>query len=181
MVQFNELRLTPDAKHMIVDVSVIDMPYYDDVYISALCFDTQESFTPLGPSQKAIYPPECQDLHYKRFRAYIEIDTLQDNLFFIYVITSGSPAPDTPCDAKDPVTMGIVYDKCPFYNNLMSGIRNIGDDCNPSQQLLNDFFRYNAFQMAISTGNYTEAVNYWNRFFSKKKQTKFVKSCGCHG
>ena len=50
MVQFNELRLTPDAKHMIVDVSVIDMPYYEDVYISALCFDTQESFTPLGPS-----------------------------------------------------------------------------------------------------------------------------------
>lgn len=36
MLQYNEIRMTPDTKHLIVDVSVIDMSYYENVYVGAI-------------------------------------------------------------------------------------------------------------------------------------------------
>ena len=40
MMQFNELRITPDKKHLIIDVQVQEMRYYENVYLDTIIIDT---------------------------------------------------------------------------------------------------------------------------------------------
>ena len=44
MVQFNELRITPDNKELIIDVSVKDLDIYTNVYLDYIMIDNQDTF-----------------------------------------------------------------------------------------------------------------------------------------
>lgn len=58
MIQFNELRVTPDNKKLIIDASVKDLQYYNNVYIDAVIIDTQDTYVANGPSTKPIFSYE---------------------------------------------------------------------------------------------------------------------------
>lgn len=55
MLQFNELRITPDNKYLIIDVSVKNEIYYKKVVIDSIVIDTQDTYVSNGPSSKPIY------------------------------------------------------------------------------------------------------------------------------
>lgn len=55
MIQFNELRVTPDGKRLIVDVKVPDIKYYENVYIDTIQIDNQNTFIENGPSSQPLY------------------------------------------------------------------------------------------------------------------------------
>ena len=55
MVQFNELRITPDGQKLIIDVSVKDLEYYTNVYLDTIQIDTQDTFVESGPSSEVVY------------------------------------------------------------------------------------------------------------------------------
>lgn len=55
MVEFNELRISPDGGKLIIDASIINLEYYKDVYIDAVIIDTQDTYMPNGPSSKPIF------------------------------------------------------------------------------------------------------------------------------
>lgn len=55
MIEFQELRVTPDGKKLIIDASVKDLQYYNDVYIDAIIIDTQDTYTANGPSTNPIF------------------------------------------------------------------------------------------------------------------------------
>ena len=58
MVEFKELRITPDGKKLIIDASVKDLQYYTDVYIDAVIIDTQDTYVANGPSVNPIFAYE---------------------------------------------------------------------------------------------------------------------------
>lgn len=55
MIQFNELRINPQGTRLIIDVSVIDSIYYQNVYLDTISIDTQDTFTESGPSTSTVY------------------------------------------------------------------------------------------------------------------------------
>ena len=55
MIQFNELRITPDSKHLIIDASIDNSSYYDNVILDSIVIDTQDTYIANGPSSKPIY------------------------------------------------------------------------------------------------------------------------------
>ena len=55
MIQFNELRITPDGKKLVIDASVKDLNYYNNVYIDAVIVDTQNTYVSSGPSSKPVF------------------------------------------------------------------------------------------------------------------------------
>lgn len=74
MVNFNELKITKDSKHFIIDVSVKNQTYYDDVYIDEILIDTQNTYKDNGPSSKAMSvfkaaSQEIRELHDYRCEA----------------------------------------------------------------------------------------------------------------
>ena len=177
MLQFNELRVTQDRKHLVIDVQVIDQDYYKNVYLDTIIIDTQRTYKATGPSSKPLMTIDCN--HSKHYREYIDIDTLADNMFFVYVISTGEPSDDTPCGFDNPYILGVTYDKYPMY---LQGMKLIGEleGCEPAGNFIDYILTNKAFNLSLTTGNYSKAIDYWNQFFDEKEKTVSSK-CGCHG
>lgn len=206
MINFNELRITPDGRYLIVDVQVQNLDYYKDVYLDSIHIDTQQTFIETGPSNKPIYSyivPDNEQFIYtqdcgcrvvteqeedilvdefsgtKHIRQFIDIDSIGNNLFFVWVVTKGNPTEDTPCGMKDAITLGVVYNKLPIYNVAMKYINSI-EGCNIPREFMDFIFRKKAFETCLEVGNYNQAIKYWNKFFTNIKESQ-VSNCDCYG
>lgn len=177
MLQLNELRVAPDGKHLIIDVQVQDLPYYDDVYIDTVIIDTQKTFSVTGPSNNPLFTLDCNST--KHYRNFIDIDGVADNMFFVYVISSGNPSEDTPCGMSESSILGVTYNKYPLYQKSIKMLNSIGG-CEPSNEFIDYILQQKAFELSLKTGNYKKAIEYWETFFDDTE--KVVNTgCGCYG
>ena len=181
MVQFNELRITPDNKWLIIDVSVKDLDIYSNVFLDSIVVDNQDTFTENGPSSNPVYSytvdKDDSVKHYRLCISYKEID-LANELFFVYVIAKGVPDPSTPCGMDNATTVGVA---CNFYELLqsfMTYIREVERNCNIPKGFVDSILKLKALELALSTGHYTLAIKYWNKFF-KDKIANNPPTCNC--
>lgn len=176
MLQWNELRVTADAKNLIIDVQVQDMEYYDKIVIDKIVVDTQKTYVETGPSSNPLF--EVDGCNKKHLRVALDIDSIGDNLFFVYAFAKGDPNCNTPCGMKNTMICGVAFNKYPFYANAMNFLGEL-DTCEPPQELIDYILKTKAFEVCLSAGNYTKAIQYWNWF--KNYKTVYTKKCGCHG
>ena len=184
MVQFNELRITPDGQKLIIDVSVKDLEYYTNVYLDTIQIDTQDTFVESGPSSEVVYTKTI-DGNSKSVRLELGtgnlLPTLNDNLFFVYVRTKGTPSMDTPCGMDNSITLGTVLDKYSIYSDIMQYVKEVNADCTMPKNFLDKYLRFQAFEISVITGHYTEAIKYYNKFIKGIGNTPDSISCGCYG
>ena len=215
MLTFNELRITPDSKYLIVDVSVKDEPYYNDVFIDSVVIDTQDTYVFSGPSSNPAYtysnenegitkvyttcdcnPVLDEDKSYcfvtddyskKNIRLILSCKdlgfSLTDNIFFVYAIASGTPAADTPCGMDNSITMGTVVNLYPIYCKTIQYLKELNDDCNVPKGLIDMYLKIKVLELSVKTGNYTQAISYWNKYFKNlrdKPNPKISRNCGCN-
>lgn len=213
MVTFQELRITPDGKYLIIDVSIKNEPYYENVYIDSVIIDTQDTYVPSGPSNNPVYtytnenenvtkvyttcdcnPVLDEDTSYcfvtddysnKNIRLILNYQdlgvTLKDNMLFVYVIAKGTPAADTPCGMDNSIVMGTVVDLYPIYCRTIQYLKELTNECQTPSGLINMILRIKALELSIKTGNYTQAIGYWNKYFTNLDSNPVPKSnyCGC--
>ena len=91
--------------------------------------------------------------HSKHYREFIDIDSIADNLFFVYVISTGEPSDDTPCGMDSTSILGVTYDKYPMY---LQGMKLLGEleGCEPSSNLIDYILTHKSFDLSLLTGNY---------------------------
>lgn len=188
MINFNELRITPDGKNLIIDVSVLTGEYYDNVYIDSIMIDTQDTYISSGPSAKAVYTYNVSaDKNLKNIRLVLEgsdmndIGILRDNIFFVYVSTKGAPSPDIPCGWDNTTTMQSIVDLYSFYQKSMVYIRELSDTCNIPKGFIDFILRVKALEISIKTGNYVQAIKYWNKYFKGNALGNPTIKCNCYG
>ncbi len=213
MVDFNELRVSPDRKNLIIDVSIKDLSYYENVYIDSIIIDTQDTYIPSGPSNSPIFTyevisnvtpvyslPDCgcnqvQDYidkencfetsNNEEKRVRLELDNialnnhLKGNLFFVYVITKGTPASDTPCNMDNTINLGVTADTYPIYTNMLNSLKEL-ESCSTLKLFTDAFLRFKAFELSIKTGQYSQVINYWNKYF-KSLDIPNNTNCSCNG
>ena len=183
MVHFNELTITPDGKYLIIDVSVSSEYYYEDTLIVAIDVDTQDTFTDAySPSSKAmsVYSSDGEKHITLALDKYELGLSPADNMFFVYVRTNGEAAPETPCGMDNMTTMGTVVNMYPFYQQSMNYIKELGSNCSVPQGFIDYILKMKGLGLAIDTGNYDTAIDYFNRFFKGKAIHMTEKGgCGC--
>lgn len=194
MIQFNELRITPNGKYLLIDVSVEDKEYYENVTIDRIVIDTQDTYIPNGPSSNAIYTYVVDSTHNPKYpypddkiksvqlclsTEDLKVD-LSKTLFFVYAIADGIPSPYTPCGMDNEVIMSPVCDLYTAYQGAMNYIKEIEKECSIPTTFIEFILRVKAFMLSIKTGNYLQAIKYWNKFF-KDRNSKTIKTCGCNG
>lgn len=213
MVDFNELRVSPDRKNLIIDVSIKDLSYYENVYIDSIIIDTQDTYIPSGPSNSPIFTyevvsnvtpvyslPDCgcnqvQDYidkencfetsNNEEKRVRLELDNtaldnhLKGNLFFVYVITKGTPSSDTPCNMDNTINLGVTADTYPIYTNMLTSLKEL-ESCGTPKLFTDAFLRFKAFELSIKTGQYSQVINYWNKYF-KSLDIPNNTNCSCNG
>lgn len=187
MIDFNELRVSPDGKKLIIDASVKNLQYYDNVYIDAIIIDTQDTYIENGPSTNPIFYHEVATNSYDEKRIRLELDSailgtsLSDTLFFVYVVVKGTPAADTPCGMDNQTTMGVVANLYPFYRTMVNYMKEVEDECEVPKNFIDALLRFKALELSIRTGHYAQAIKYWNKFFKSIKSKTINTGCRCHG
>lgn len=212
MIEFNELRITPDNKCLIIDVSVSQDSYYKDVYLDSIIIDNQDSYAPNGPSDNPVCPPIDLTKEYKEVFSRSDIETyiipsdqkgttdgtikkkrvrltltkqdignIDNSMFFVYVIVNGIPSPDTPCGMDNSVCMRTVIDLQTLYNKAIQYFKQINDTCAIPKEFIDMVLRIKALELSIKTGNYTQAISYWNKYFINLQNKVELKTtnCGC--
>lgn len=190
MIHFNQLTISPDGQHLIIDVSVLSESYYKNVYIDSIIIDNQDTYVGSGPSSKPVYsysvPDGTSKLTKKTYsQKHVRLDLTPadlnlDGLLFVYVRTKGTPSADTPCGMDNITTMGTVSNMYPFYQQAMNYIKELSSNCSVPQNFTDYILRLKALELSVRTGNYPDAVNYYNRFFSGKAKSSIRKGgCGC--
>lgn len=188
MVHFNELRITSDGQHLIIDVSVLSESYYKNVYIDSIVIDNQDTYVGTGPSSNPVYsysvPNGVSQLTKKTYsQKHVRLDLTPtdfslNGLLFVYVRAKGTPAPDTPCGLDNITTLGTVTNMYPFYQQAMNYIGELANNCSVSQNFTDYILKMKGLELAVRTGNYTDAIKFYNKFFNGKENT-VVRKGGC--
>lgn len=184
MIKFTDLRV--NKGHLIVTAEVREIgDYYDNVYISQIKIDSQDTFNSSGPSSHLIYESETftaakrvtLDLDASDFNGDIDMNK---TMFFVYVTATGIPASDTPCGFDETPSVGVTFSLCPIYNETMQYVKEVDDSCNLPKGLINMILQFKAIQYSINSGHFTQAIKYYNKFY-KTLSVSTTNSCGCHG
>lgn len=188
MVHFNELRITSDGQHLIIDVSVLSESYYKNVYIDSIVIDNQDTYVGSGPSSNPVYsyyvPNGVSQLTKKTYsQKHVRLvltpnDLPLNGLLFVYVRAKGTPAADTPCGLDNITTLGTVTNMYPFYQQAMNYIGELANNCSVSQNFTDYILKMKGLELAVRTGNYTDAIKFYNKFFNGKENT-VVRKGGC--
>lgn len=111
--------------------------------------------------------------------------TLSD-LLFIYALAQYDGEGETlPCGEKE-WTVHPIVDMLPFYCRGMNFVKSLGDTCNIPREFIDYILMYKAFELSLYTGNYPNAIQYFNDFKRVKSNNGIqVKQrrgggCGCH-
>lgn len=190
MVQFNELRITSDGQHLIIDVSVLKDSYYENVYIDSIIIDNQDTYVGSGPSSNPVYQYSVPDVMSKLTKEYVSskyvrldltpTDLSLNGLLFVYVRTKGTPAADTPCGLDNMTTLGTVTNMYPFYQQAINYIGELANNCSMPQNFADYILKMKGLELAMRTGNYTDAIKFYNKFFNGKDNTVIRKGgCSC--
>lgn len=105
------------------------------------------------------------------------------NMFFVHVISSGEPEVDTQCELRESRIVGTAVNLYPIYKQSVIYTKELGDTCNIPKGFIDYILKIKALDLAIRTGNYQEAIRYWNRLFKNLyyTYTEPSNSCGCYG
>lgn len=187
MIKFNELRITPNNENLIIDVSIEDADYYQNVVLDSIIIDTQDTYVENGPSSKAVFKYTVDDYSKKRVQLILKPEDLgvpiAGNMFFVYAISSGEPLSDTPCELRNSKIVGTAINLYPIYKQSMLYTRELGDTCSIPKNFVDYILKIKALDLSLKTGNYQEAIRYWNRLFKNLYYTNNVEfsNCGCYG
>lgn len=121
----------------------------------------------------------------KHVRLELPLSTLGINpskdMLFVYAIASGAPEASTPCGLDNNKIMGTVVNLYPFYQQTMCYLKELNNDCQIPKGFIDMILRFKALELCIRTGNYPQAIKYWNKFFAQKECQVIINKCGCNG
>lgn len=183
MVEFNKLILTSGGD-IIIDCSILDMPYFENVYIAKVVIDTHNTYSLSGASSTPVYTHVLNTTDSKSLQLTIPAKELlvsnpEETLFFVHVYTKGTPNSDVPCGMDVPYTTGIVYNECYIHKNSLGYIKEAYTKCGVPKNLIDYILRYKAFTMCIKVKDYPLAIKYWNKFINSPSIN--ITSCNCNG
>ena len=214
MIVFNNIRILQDDKYITIDAEIENNKYYKNMYIDSVIIDTQDTFSPNGPSNNPIYTYKAQPLnsdiytendlankvtdednipvqdenntyysrkvHLELTKVDLNLATLEKNMFFIYIVAGGVPAPDTPCGYDNNIAVKVLVNTYPIYRNIMNYIKELGNTCNVPYNLIDKSLQLKMLDISIQTGNNIEAINIWKKYFMDNITNEPI-NCNCNG
>lgn len=211
MIVFNECRIDKEGKNLIIDASIEDLEYFNDMSINALIIDTEDTFIDKGPSNNCIYNKrfkipsdnstildladsanitilgnkisnnKLKNIRISLTAKDLNLDNLSNNIFFVYLEAIGIPDPSTPCGLDNKISMAVALDFRPIYNMSIKHINELDSKCNIPKGFIDIILRIKALELALKTGNYQIAIKQWNKLFKNKGIVPTIKNCNCYG
>lgn len=188
MVVFNDLRITPDGQNLLIDAMMAPYKYFENMYISSISIDTEDTFSPTGtPSTNAepVYKNETSDVTVKEVSLNISPETFKlpsfnGHIFYVYVTVAGTPSADTPCTMDTEYTLGVALNWQSIYQQGIDHMRKVVNGCcGMPKDFIDYILRFKVFELALRTAQYQLANDRFKKWFAEDG-TKFNPPCGCN-
>lgn len=155
------------------DTYVANGPSSTPIYTYKVGEDYQQVYS--SPDNSQILTSDLEpvlvnnELESRRVRLSLDATALgvqlNNTMFFVYVISTGTPSSDAPTSTIDPMIMGTVVNLYQFYQKSIYYLKKVNNDCEVPKCFIDFILRCKALELCIKTGNYTEAIKYWKKFF----------------
>lgn len=180
MIQFNELRITPDANFLIIEAQVKVDSFFNNIGILSVSVnkvlnDTYEkknliSWVNASDIENIIVPEEIETIEslIKKVRFIINKEQLNTELTneFLEVVVETEGTSNAPEGYANSIVYAPVVDLYPFYINTLCNIRMLDNLCSNSNELVDCILRFKALELAMKTGNKNLAAQYWFKYFA---------------
>ena len=182
MIQFNHLFVIPNNAGICIDCQIMAMPYFTNVYIDKIIIHTQDTYntniTSTSPVFEHTVAGNTKFVQLTIDKSRILTD-MENKIFFVCVVTKGTPSSDTPCGLDNKTTIGVTYDDKKIYDQALSYISQAYNECSIPRDFIDFILRYKALKICIKSQNYLDVIKYWNKFINSNNSV--VPKCGCNG
>lgn len=186
MIQINQLFITPDNKHLVIDAQIVNSTIFDKVTFDYIAIDTQDTYIKDSISDKAI--KITNNVHGEK-HIYITQDiSIANPMLFVYFVADASHGfnlpsnlTDLPCTWDNNIILEVVCDMNVISNNALGYIKEMSVDCGIPNNFIDYILHYNMLKACLHCGAYNEAIKWWNKITVNKKPSITNKPCGCHG
>lgn len=96
-----------------------------------------------------------------------------DNIYFVYVRTEGDVSKTEAGNnyeiiaTENDLTLGTAIDLQFLYRQALKYIKAFNNGCNFPTKFIDYILHFKAFELYIQTGHYIQAIEYFNKYFSK--------------
>lgn len=174
--------LSIDNKTLVLSASIDDSPYYENVFLDKVIIDTQDTFKPSGPSDRAVYSSTI-DGNKKKIALVIPFTDIlaseEKDLLIVYVKSKGNPTMDVPCGSDNPIAAKAIMDFRNIYCRLITFLKS-PDKCGPNRAFINEYFKYKLISLAMLTSNLDTLVRYFKKFYTNRS-LPYTPNCHCNG
>lgn len=183
MVNITTLYVDRDAKAIRLKAYVGEESYYDNVYITDVKIDTQDTFTNGTPSSNVIYEKTINNQKSIDLTIpYSDLSVLDfDNLYFVYVITNDAYAFNTPCGFDNYITVSATADFTLYLNATLATVSHLKDCCDLPREFICRILQYAAFRIAVECKDFQKAIYYYKTYLKPGAHAPSRSGCGCHG
>lgn len=193
MINFNDLRITPDGETLFINAQVAPYTYFENMYISAIAVYNEDTVTFTdggnGISGTPLYSQDISSFQLKEYSwnlttndlktSEITIDTLSGHIFYVVITVDGIPSPDTPCSMDNRYTIGIVLNWQPIYHQGINNMKCVVNNCcTISKDFIDYILRLKSFELAIKTAQYELANTKFKQWFKYTEEVNMLP-CGC--
>lgn len=166
MIKLEILEISEDNNYLNIVASVLP-EYQDRVDIKEIIIDNQDTYINTGPSESPIIVVNS-DLITNKKDLNITINLKENNvnsndMLFVYIVFDILDESDL-----SKYSLNTVVNLYPIYQDIMDCIKEINNNCSIPKLFIDRIIRIKAVDLSIRTGNYNQAIEYWNKFFNKK-------------
>lgn len=187
MIQFNELRITPDSNYLIIDASIkedIKFENYSISHINIYQIKDSKSFEeePIyykqittediivyvnGGSKVLVHPDETVYIENGVRRIRLKLSSkdlrtsLSNNLFKIHIEAISEDPSDLPINNY---AEGVAMDLYPYYKEVLKYIKNFNCSCE-NKDLINAILKLKSLEISAKTGRFEQVAYYWFKYF----------------
>ena len=192
MIIFNNVSITQDNKNLIIDAEINHSSLFENMYITDVYVDNQNTYNQNGPSSNPVYHKSFDPItsatgitSYNK-SVYLALDKsdikegIENNILFVYIIVGGTPAPETPCTLDNHTWLKVAINTYPIYTKLMNEFNNLANTCIIPPSLIDTILRVEALDTSIKSGNNLLAIDLWNSYFKNIPQS-ITTNCNCNG
>lgn len=186
MVIFNKCYIDDINKKLIIEASVEDSIYYENVYIDSVIIDTDQEYSDNGPINTPLdksltkIEENTKSIKLELTPRNIGVDSLDNHIFYVYIKQKGVPTSDCPCGGDQEYYVQPIFNERPFYNEGMNYIKELNSSCCVPRNFIDLFLRIKALDMSLKTKNFINANILWKQFVNKSISSP-LKSCNCNG
>lgn len=196
MVHFNELYVTEDGKHLVVEAEIDKDPVFYGCYIESIKISpVVDCSHDSQPEPITVYEDDGE--HKTLYRLCLNTNDESVVLANIsdfsaltrVIVTANSGSSNAAalasldCGGWDNNTVeGAAYNGLPIYNSIINSIPNTGS-CDVDLSSLEDaMLNYYGLQFALKCGEWCKAAEYYDWLVgSGTLMSGSSKHCGCHG